>query len=283
MYIGYKFLLNYLKDMDNTDLNPRIHYVSQSVNSNSISDPSYSFVTPYRFGITSIPTNEVFPLSVPFYQGTELQSPITNIFYTTTHTGQLSEQVLASGSNKGSTTSVSSDKHKPSIIPVNQLQIGNWRRQSAFLGDIFCKFYYKKKQLVWEMMGEPMGYLRKIVINFSDVSKLEFQSSVEKCSVMIVELTKLPAFYTEVNPQPGKNVQWNVCQDFTAGQASIYNKHILYFSKNALTKHLNKLMLDEHLKRVITVPNILGLLSKDATNQQDWKEDDEEEDEDSDE
>lgn len=66
----------------------------------------------------------------------------------------------------------------------------------------------------------------------------------------------------EINPQPGKNVQWASSQDFTNGQALISTRHILHFSKGTLSKHLGKLCsgtwkcngclcVDETLKKVI--------------------------------
>jgi hypothetical protein len=43
-------------------------------------------------------------------------------------------------------------------MPITSLEIGTWVRKAMFLGDLFCKFYYKKKQLVWELMlSDPVG------------------------------------------------------------------------------------------------------------------------------
>ena len=45
-------------------------------------------------------------------------------------------------------------------------------------------------------------------------------------------------------------------QFFKGGQALISSKHILYFSKSTLNKHLNKLTSDESLKKIIVTNNL---------------------------
>jgi len=94
---------------------------------------------------------------------------------------------------------------------------------------------------------------------------------------MTIEVTKPPNFFQEVNPQPGKNVQWVGTQDFTGGQALISSKHILYFSKNTLNKHLSKLTSDDSLKKIIVTNNlpVPGQLTGDDEEDEDEDDDDE--------
>ncbi len=170
------------------------------------------------------------------------------------------------------------DKLSPSHIPVSKLQIGAWSRQSQFVGDTMCKFLYNKKELVWEMLHSG-GLKYKILIHYSDVIGFDFDipnsvfakqktSAVPKTkktdgddtqssgnvSRLIVELSKAPEFFVEINPQPGKNTQWTRTTDFTDGEASSCRYHVLEFNRGHLPHHYQKLLSsDVRLKMIVEV------------------------------
>jgi len=131
-------------------------------------------------------------------------------------------------------------KLKPSNFTASKLQIGCWERNSAFSGDVVVKFYYIKKQIVWEVL--ELGLKSKMEINFSDITALEIQFGEDDKAVMIIDLIKPPRFFREINPQPKKNTMWTATSDFTRGQASTHKRHIANFGKQVLRKHYEKLL-----------------------------------------
>lgn len=168
------------------------------------------------------------------------------------------------------------DKLSPSHIPVSKLQIGEWSRQSQFVGDTMCKFLYNKKELVWEMLHSG-GLKYKILIHYSDVTGFDFDipnsvfakqkagtvpktkksdaedaQSSGNVSRLVVELSKAPEFFVEINPQPGKNTQWTRTTDFTDGEASRCRYHVLEFNRGHLPHHYQKLLSsDARLKMIV--------------------------------
>lgn len=168
------------------------------------------------------------------------------------------------------------DKLSPSHIPVSRLQIGEWSRQSQFVGDTMCKFLYNKKELVWEMLHSG-GLKYKVLIHYSDVIGFDFDipnsvfakqkagiasktkpaddaHSAGNVSRLIVELSKAPEFFVEINPQPGKNTQWTRTTDFTDGEASRCRYHVLEFNRGHLPHHYQKLLSsDARLKMIVEV------------------------------
>jgi hypothetical protein len=166
------------------------------------------------------------------------------------------------------------DKLSPSHIPVSRLQIGAWSRQSQFVGDTMCKFLYNKKELVWEMLHSG-GLKYKILIHYADVIGFDFdipnsvfakhkarevqgkdgdESHAGNVSRLIVELSKAPEFFVEINPQPGKNTQWTRTTDFTDGEASACRYHVLEFNRGHLPHHYQKLLSsDVRLKLIVEV------------------------------
>lgn len=179
------------------------------------------------------------------------------------------------------------DKLSPSHIPVSKLQIGAWSRQSQFVGDTMCKFLYNKKELVWEMLHSG-GLKYKILIHYADIIGFDFDipnsvfskqktSAVPKTkksdgddaqgnvSRLIVELSKAPEFFVEINPQPGKNTQWTRTTDFTDGEASSCRYHVLEFNRGHLPHHYQKLLSsDVRLKMIVEVSLIHVLVSIDV-------------------
>jgi len=131
-------------------------------------------------------------------------------------------------------------KLKPSNFTASKLQIGCWERNSAFSGDVVVKFYYIKKQIVWEVL--ELGLKSKMEINFSDIAAIDIQFGEDDKAVMIIDLIKPPRFFREINPQPKKNTMWTATSDFTRGQASTHKRHIAYFGKQVLRKHYEKLL-----------------------------------------
>jgi len=137
-------------------------------------------------------------------------------------------------------TSQEFGKLKPSNFSASKLQIGSWERNSAFSGDVVVKFYYIKKQIVWEVL--ELGLKSKMEINFADISALDIQFGEEDKAVMTIDLIKPPRFFREINPQPKKNTMWTPTSDFTRGQASTHKRHIAHFGKQVLRKHYEKLL-----------------------------------------
>ncbi len=175
--------------------------------------------------------------------------PLASSPFTPTSTGQLTDPNSLKTSSSVTLGVSSVPKMKASCFPATKIQIGSWERNSIFPGDLVCKFYYAKKQIIWEMMEQ--GLKSKMEILFQDVTGLYCAGSISETSYLIIEVSKPPKFFREVNPQPKKNIVWAITSDFTAGQASVCKKHMVTFPKGVLQKHFEKLISsDPKLKQI---------------------------------
>lgn len=141
-------------------------------------------------------------------------------------------------------------KVKPSLVAVHKLRIGEWERSANFLGEICAKFYYAKRKIAWEIMA--LGLMAKIEFVFSDLVSLEFYMPLDGPSILTVRLQSSPKFFGEVNPRPGRNIQWAEAEDFTGGSASNLETHVLSFPKGSLVKHYERLLtIDSRMREVV--------------------------------
>ncbi|CAN6469093.1 unnamed protein product [Victoria cruziana] len=108
-------------------------------------------------------------------------------------------------------------KMKASNLPATFLKIGSWERVSRYNGDLVCKCYFAKRKLVWEVLEG--GLKSKIEIQWSDITALRAAYHKNKPDQLELELSKLPHFFHETNPQPRKHSLWQAADDFTGGQA----------------------------------------------------------------
>lgn len=135
-------------------------------------------------------------------------------------------------------------------------------------GDLVAKFYFAKRQLVWEILRN--GLKEKIEIEWSNIigiqafmeenkpgilevevrtnndgyfvknfnkSERSYPSThtniclqfVPLCFISILQLHHPPKFYKEIEPEPRKHTQWTDGSDFTEGQASINRFSLEFF------------------------------------------------------
>ncbi|EGG22427.1 hypothetical protein DFA_04549 [Cavenderia fasciculata] len=134
------------------------------------------------------------------------------------------------------------EKIKPSNFVVQKIRIGTFEKTSTFTSDLVAKFYYTKKQIVWEIATKPSGQKCKMVFGFIDITSMKLESLKDESNQLTFILKKIPKFYKETNPQPKKNTMWAPCDDFLPGnEASLYCRHSIVCKKVALEKHLDKL------------------------------------------
>ncbi|KAB1213605.1 hypothetical protein CJ030_MR5G012387 [Morella rubra] len=105
---------------------------------------------------------------------------------------------------------------------------------------LVAKFYYLRKQIVWEIMKE--GSNRKIEIEWSDVIGIKAATREGQPGILGIKLDKPPKFYKEIDPQPRKHPTWNDIPDFTNGEALINRMHYVTFPPGVLDKHYEKLL-----------------------------------------
>lgn len=134
----------------------------------------------------------------------------------------------------------SPEKLKAANFPALSVQIGSWMRKSRHGGDLTAKCYFKKRQLVWEVLNGDLK--RKIEFQWSNIAAIKATFHVNGVEVLDVMLERPPLFFQEVNPQPKKHTNWNQCADFTNNQASLIRKHKLIFGPGVLEKHYNKIL-----------------------------------------
>ncbi|CAN6469090.1 unnamed protein product [Victoria cruziana] len=132
------------------------------------------------------------------------------------------------------------EKMKASNFPATFLKIGSWERVSRYNGDIVSKCYFAKRKLVWEILEG--GLKSKIEIQWSDITALKATYRKNKPDQLEVELSKLPHFFHETNPQPRKHTLWQAANDFTGGQAVTCRRHLIQFAEGTLEKHYQKLL-----------------------------------------
>ncbi|CAH2054935.1 unnamed protein product [Thlaspi arvense] len=145
------------------------------------------------------------------------------------------------------------EKPKAMNFPISKITIGEWTSVMVYPDDLVAKFYFARKQLMWEILDSVetrtethvAKLKRKIEIQWDDV--LSFRATFhphDKTGTFEVELGKRPTFFIETNPQAGKHTKWKQMeQDFTQDQsASRCRRHTLYFAPGVLQKNLEKLV-----------------------------------------
>ncbi|KAF3772074.1 hypothetical protein EJ110_NYTH57733 [Nymphaea thermarum] len=115
----------------------------------------------------------------------------------------------------------SAEKLKASNFAASFLKIGSWERVSRYDGDLAAKCYFAKRKLVWEVLEG--GLKSKIEIQWSDIISLRAIYRQNHPDQLEVELSKVPHFFRETNPQPRKHTLWQAANDFTGGQAVAYS------------------------------------------------------------
>ncbi|KAF3771696.1 hypothetical protein EJ110_NYTH58832 [Nymphaea thermarum] len=114
----------------------------------------------------------------------------------------------------------SAERMKASNFAATFLKIGSWERASRYDGDLVAKCYFAKRKLVWEVLEG--GLKSKIEIQWSDITSLRTTYRQNHPDQLEVELSKVPHFFRETNPQPRKHTLWQAANDFTGGQAVTY-------------------------------------------------------------
>ncbi|CAK9328437.1 unnamed protein product [Citrullus colocynthis] len=139
-----------------------------------------------------------------------------------------------------------SERLKASILGAMMLQIGSWQLVARNEGDLVAKFYFAKRQLVWEILRN--GLKEKIEIEWSNIIGIQAFLEENKPGILEVELNHPPRFYKEIEPEPRKHTQWSDGLDFTGGQAYVNRRHCIVFPPRVLDKHYHKLKdKDKHL------------------------------------
>ncbi|KAF3784017.1 hypothetical protein EJ110_NYTH31062 [Nymphaea thermarum] len=148
----------------------------------------------------------------------------------------------------------SAERMKASNFAATFLKIGSWEVIPNYDGDLVAKCYFAKRKLVWEVLEG--GLKSKIEIQWSDITslrttyrqnhpgQLEVEVSIGHFYEMLlhmqlsywtsteilffglhcsIQLSKVPHFFRETNPQPRKHSLWQAANDFTGGQAVTYS------------------------------------------------------------
>ncbi|KAK8633548.1 hypothetical protein V6N13_014393 [Hibiscus sabdariffa] len=132
------------------------------------------------------------------------------------------------------------NKLKAEKFLISFIRIGQWQRVSRKDHDMEAKCYFAKKKLVWEFLEDRLK--RKIEIQWSDILSLRADLQQGQPGILELELSQVPIFFHERDPQPRKHTQWKPDVDFTGNQASNYRRHYLEFPPGALNKHIDKLL-----------------------------------------
>lgn len=132
------------------------------------------------------------------------------------------------------------EKLKAVHFPMYMLIIGFFKIEAKYPADLVAKFYYAKRKLVWEILRD--GLKEKIEIHWQNISAIRAVLEDNLPGILEIELDKVPSFFREIEPKPGKHTVWTLSQDFTHGQASKYRRHYLQFPPGALDQYYAKLL-----------------------------------------
>ncbi|KAJ0978576.1 hypothetical protein J5N97_014050 [Dioscorea zingiberensis] len=128
-----------------------------------------------------------------------------------------------------------------------------------------AKFYYQKKQIVWEILDIALNKKRKIEIKFDDISGIKaFSQKGEAISTLIVQVKQAPLLWIEKEPEPMKHTIWmQETEDFTHGQVATNMIHELEFEEGRLEKHYDKLLrFDSRLHGISQNPTNISIHSE---------------------
>ncbi|XP_059652302.1 uncharacterized protein LOC132299599 [Cornus florida] len=129
---------------------------------------------------------------------------------------------------------------KASNLPASFLKIGSWNRIARNEGDLVAKWYYAKRKLVWEILGN--GLKSKIEIQWENISAIRATIRADEPGILEIELNHPPLFFRETDPQPRKHTIWQQASDFTGGEAPKCRRHYVEFPPNTLDRHYQKLL-----------------------------------------
>jgi len=130
-------------------------------------------------------------------------------------------------------------KPRYSSVPVLNMKIGAWQKNSVFCGDIIAKFSFEERKFVWEIYNLNQSF-SKVEIPFDDVTHLKCVVLPDGIASLLMETSSVPMFFagTIVLHKPPT---WTSSSDFMKGGA--ITQHVLYFLSESLSlpfQHLLK-------------------------------------------
>ncbi|KAK2403217.1 ATP-dependent DNA helicase [Trifolium repens] len=132
------------------------------------------------------------------------------------------------------------EKLKAVHVPMYMLMIGYFKVEAKYPADLVSKFYYAKRKLVWEILRD--GLKDKIEIQWRNITAIRAIIKDNLPGILEIELDKVPCFFREIEPKPGKHTVWTLSHDFTQGQASKYRRHYIQFPHGVLDQYYAKLL-----------------------------------------
>ncbi|CAJ2628804.1 unnamed protein product [Trifolium pratense] len=132
------------------------------------------------------------------------------------------------------------EKLKAVHVPMYMLMIGFFKIEAKYPADLVSKFYYAKRKLVWEILRD--GLKDKIEIQWRNITAIRAIIEDNLPGILEIELDKVPSFFREIEPKPGKHTVWTLSHDFTQGQASKYRRHYIQFPHGVLDQYYVKLL-----------------------------------------
>ena len=131
-------------------------------------------------------------------------------------------------------------------IPVKRLTIGSWHLLAKYDEHVLLSFYWAERKLVWEVLH--LGVVRKMEVDFEDLVQATLTSggAEGEPDKLAIELHRPPRFFKE-HPSSAvsggaQDVNYVYTTDFTNGQASTENRHVLLFDRGAITTEHTKMM-----------------------------------------
>ncbi|KAK7278010.1 hypothetical protein RJT34_23031 [Clitoria ternatea] len=136
------------------------------------------------------------------------------------------------------------DKLKAAQFPMDMLLIGFFKVEAKYPSELVAKCYYARQKLMWEILRDGLKY--KIEIHCHNISAIRAVIQENSPGILLIELDKVPSFFREIEPKPGKHTIWTISHDFTDGQASEYRMHYLQFPPGVLDQHYLKLLQSDN-------------------------------------
>jgi len=126
-----------------------------------------------------------------------------------------------------------------SYVPVLNMKIGAWQKNSVFCGDIMAKFSYEERKFIWEIYNLNQSF-SKVEIPFDEVIHLKYVVLPDGFATLLMEAANIPMFFVG-NIMIHKPPAWKPSSDFTKGGPSS-TQHVLYFLNESLALSFQHLL-----------------------------------------
>eukprot|EP00028_Trichosphaerium_sp_Am-I-7-wt_P002847 CAMPEP_0168533568 /NCGR_PEP_ID=MMETSP0405-20121227/17184_1 /TAXON_ID=498012 /ORGANISM="Trichosphaerium sp, Strain Am-I-7 wt" /LENGTH=258 /DNA_ID=CAMNT_0008559713 /DNA_START=249 /DNA_END=1021 /DNA_ORIENTATION=+ len=125
------------------------------------------------------------------------------------------------------------------FLPMLMLNVGRWTKNSMFCGDMVARIDFNERIIYWEIY--QTGTILRMELCFDDIGGLALDH-VNADSSMLIVVIKSPPTFSLCVVKEHEEAKFEICADFTEGEAVQNHFHVAHFTKSALKGPLAKLL-----------------------------------------